>query len=68
MQKSIAGKAEIKLLAMDILLQEHFIGVENGARNSLNLISLKAYRQENDPSSGQEITIPATLERGAESA
>ena len=67
-QKSIAGKAEIKLLAMDILLQEHFIGVENGARNSLNLISLKAYRQENDPSSGQEITIPATLERGAESA
>jgi len=44
-EKSIDGKAEWVRVACQILIDEKYIGIENGARNSLNLKLLKPFRE-----------------------
>jgi hypothetical protein len=45
-EKAVEGKAEFVRLACQILIDEKFISVENGARNSLNLKLLKEFRED----------------------
>ena len=45
-EKSIEGKAEWVRLACQLLIDEKFIAIENGARNSLNLRLLKEFRED----------------------
>lgn len=47
-EKGVEGKAENVRAACQVLIDEGFIKVENGARNSLNMASLKAYRESDD--------------------
>ena len=56
-EKGIEGKAEWVRLACQILIDEKFIGIENGARNSLNLKLLKPFRevQSIEPFDWQEV-------------
>ena len=51
-EKAIKGKAEWVRIAIQNLIDEKFVGIENGSRNALNLKSLRPYRQEDDGSSG----------------
>jgi hypothetical protein len=46
--KEIQGRREWVLIAIQILIDEKFIAIENGSRNSLNLKSLKPYREVDD--------------------
>jgi hypothetical protein len=50
--KEIKGKTEWVMIACQVLIDEKFVAVENGARNSLNLKSLRPFREESDPDSG----------------
>ena len=50
--KEIKGKTEWVLVACQVLVDEKFVAVENGSRNSLNLRSLKPFREESDPNAG----------------
>ena len=50
-EKAVAGKAEYVRLAIQTLIDEKFIGIENGSRNSLNLKLLKPYRPTADEAS-----------------
>ena len=50
--KEIKGKTEWVLVACQVLVDEKFVAVENGSRNSLNLRSLKPFREESDPDAG----------------
>ena len=50
--KEIKGKTEWVLVACQVLIDEKFVGVENGARNSLNLRLLKPYREADDGNAG----------------
>lgn len=50
-EKSIEGKAEAVRQGCQVLMDEGYIKVENGARNSLNLSSLRPYREADDPAS-----------------
>ena len=51
-EKAIKGKAEWVRIAIQNLIDEKFVGIENGSRNALNLKSLRPYRQEDDGSAG----------------
>jgi hypothetical protein len=51
-EKAIKGKAEWVRIAIQNLIDEKFVGIENGSRNALNLKSLRPYRQIDDSSSG----------------
>lgn len=51
-EKAIKGKAEWVRIAIQVLIDEKFVGIENGSRNALNLKSLRPYRQEDDGSAG----------------
>ena len=44
-EKAIEGKAEWVRLACQILIEEKYIGIENGARNALNLKLLREFRE-----------------------
>jgi len=46
--KEIKGKTEWVMVAIQSLIDEKFVGIENGSRNSLNLKSLKPYRETDD--------------------
>jgi hypothetical protein len=50
--KEIKGKTEWVMIACQVLIDEKFVAVENGSRNSLNLKSLRPFREESDPDSG----------------
>lgn len=50
--KEVNSKREWVLAACQLLIEEKFIAIENGARNSLNLRSLRPYRQSDDPNAG----------------
>lgn len=50
--KEVKGKTEWVLVAIQLLIDEKFIVIENGARNSLNLRLLKAYKEADDHSAG----------------
>jgi hypothetical protein len=50
--KEVKGKTEWVLVAIQVLIDEKFVGIENGSRNSLNLKSLRQYREVDDSSSG----------------
>jgi len=52
--KEIAGRREWVLVAIQVLIDEKFIGIENGARNSLNLKSLRPYRENDDGKAGMD--------------
>jgi hypothetical protein len=52
--KEIAGRREWVLVAIQVLIDEKFIGIENGARNSLNLKSLRPYRETDDGKAGMD--------------
>ena len=51
-EKAIKGKAEWVRVAIQCLIDEKFVGIENGARNSLNLKSLRQYREADDANAG----------------
>ena len=51
-EKDVKGKAEWVRVACQVLIDEKFIGVENGARNSLNLRLLRPYRESDDGNAG----------------
>ena len=51
-EKAIKGKAEWVRIAIQILIDEKFVAIENGSRNALNLKSLRQYREADDSSSG----------------
>jgi len=53
--KEVKGKTEWIMVACQVLIDEKFIAIENGARNSLNLKLLKPFREADDLSSA----IPA---------
>jgi len=40
------------LVACQVLIDEKYIAIENGARNALNLKLLKAYREADDSAAG----------------
>jgi len=50
--KEIAGRKEWVLIAIQSLIDEKFVAIENGSRNSLNLKSLRPYRETDDASAG----------------
>ena len=50
--KEIAGRTEWVLIAIQSLIDEKFVAIENGSRNSLNLKSLRPYRETDDASAG----------------
>ena len=50
--KEIKGKTEWVMVAIQSLIDDKFVGIENGSRNSLNLKSLRPYRESDDGSSG----------------
>jgi hypothetical protein len=50
--KEIKGKTEWVLVACQILIDEKFVAVENGARNSLNLKLIRPYREAEDGNAG----------------
>jgi Bifunctional DNA primase/polymerase, N-terminal/AAA domain len=50
--KEVKGKTEWVLVAIQILIDEKFVAIENGSRNSLNLKLLKPYREADDSSAG----------------
>ena len=50
--KEIPGRREWVLVAIQVLIDEKFVGISNGARNSLNLKSLRPYREADDGSAG----------------
>ena len=50
--KEILGRREWVLVAIQVLIAEKFVGISNGARNSLNLKSLRPYREADDGSAG----------------
>ena len=51
-EKAIKGKAEWVRIAIQNLIDEKFIAIENGSRNSLNLKLLMPYREADDGSAG----------------
>ena len=51
-EKDVKGKAEWVRVACQVLIDEKYVGVENGARNSLNLRLLKLYRESDDGNAG----------------
>ena len=51
-EKAIKGKAEWVRIAIQNLIDEKFIGIENGARNALNLKLLQPYREADDRNAG----------------
>ena len=51
-EKAIKGKAEWVRVAIQCLIDEKFVGIENGARNSLNLKTLRPYREADDSNAG----------------
>jgi hypothetical protein len=51
-EKAIKGKAEWVRIAIQILIDEKFVGIENGSRNALNLKSIHPYREADDSASG----------------
>ena len=50
--KEVKGKTEWVMIAIQNLIDEKFVGIENGSRNALNLKSLRPYRQEDDGAAG----------------
>ena len=50
--KEIKGKTEWVFIACQVLIDEKFVSVENGARNSMNLRLLKPYREADDGKAG----------------
>ena len=50
--KEIKGKTEWVFTACQVLIDEKFVSVENGSRNSLNLRLLKPYREADDGKAG----------------
>jgi hypothetical protein len=50
--KEVKGKTEWVLTAIQILIDEKFVAIENGSRNSLNLKSLRQYREIDDSAGG----------------
>jgi len=50
--KEVKGKTEWVLVAIQNLIDEKFVAIENGSRNSLNLKLLKPYREADDSSAG----------------
>ena len=50
--KEIKGKTEWVMVAIQCLIDEKFVGIENGSRNALNLKSLRSYRETDDGSAG----------------
>lgn len=51
-EKTIKGKAEWVRIAIQNLIDEKFVGIENGSRNALNLKLLRPYRQADDSAAG----------------
>ena len=50
--KEVKGKTEWVLVAIQNLVDEKFIAIENGSRNALNLKLLRQYRESDDSASG----------------
>jgi hypothetical protein len=50
--KEVKGKTEWVLIAIQNLVDEKFIAIENGSRNALNLKLLRQYRESDDSASG----------------
>jgi hypothetical protein len=50
--KEVQGRREWVLIAIQILIDEKFIAIENGSRNSLNLKSIRIYREADDSAGG----------------
>ena len=50
--KDVKGKTEWVFTACQILIDEKFVAVENGSRNSLNLRLIKPYREAEDGNAG----------------
>jgi len=44
-EKGVEGRREWVFIAIQILIDEKFIAIENGARNALNLRLLKPFRE-----------------------
>jgi hypothetical protein len=51
-EKEIKGKAEWVRVACQVLIDEKYIAIENGQRNSLNLKLLRSYREADDGLAG----------------
>jgi len=51
-EKDVKGKAEWVRVACQVLIDEKYVGIENGARNALNLKLLRPYREADDSSAG----------------
>ena len=50
--KEVKGKTEWVMIAIQNLIDEKYIVIENGSRNALNLRSLRQYREADDSASG----------------
>jgi len=50
--KEVKGKTEWVMIAIQILIDEKFIVIENGSRNALNLRLVRQYREADDSASG----------------
>jgi len=50
--KEVKGKTEWVLVAIQNLIDEKFVAIENGSRNALNLKLLRQYREADDSASG----------------
>ena len=49
---NVKGKKEWVLIACQVLIDEGFVRIENGARNALNLHSIRQYRESDDSMAG----------------
>jgi len=50
--KEVKGKTEWVMIAIQNLIDEKFIAIENGSRNALNLRLVRQYREADDSASG----------------
>jgi hypothetical protein len=50
--KEVKGKTEWVMIAIQNLIDEKFVGIENGSRNALNLKLLRPYRESDDINAG----------------
>jgi hypothetical protein len=50
--KEVKGKTEWVMIAIQNLIDEKYVVIENGSRNALNLKSIRQYREADDSASG----------------
>lgn len=54
--EAVGGRAEVVRSALSLLVRDHFVRAESGARNALLHSSIQPYREDSDPASPNYVT------------